>query len=65
MNFDAMIEYFEGNISAIELINKIDELIFDFIYVYGQSGDKTLSPKVFADHIYWLKELRDLLAKTA
>lgn len=65
MNFDAMIEYFEDNMSAIELTDKIDELIFDFIFVYGQSDNETLSPKAFADHIYWLKELRDLLAKIA
>lgn len=65
MKFNMMQEYFDNTISAIELMDKIDEIIFDFIFVYGQSGYDTLAPKVFADHIYWLKELRDLLAKSA
>lgn len=61
MNFDAMKCFLTRDTTPALLSKDLDDLIFDFTMAYGQSNE-ALSQSVFADHIYRLKELRDIFA---
>ena len=62
MNLDRLRKFLTTDIAPSELSKDLDDLIFDFTMVYGQSND-ALSQSIFASHIYTIKELRDIFAE--
>lgn len=64
MNFDELKEFLSTDITPSELSKKLDELIFDFIIVYGNDeADYIVSPQTVSNHCYLLRALRDLFSK--
>ena len=61
MNLDRLRKFLSTDITPSELSKDLDDLIFDFTMVYGQSED-ALSPSTFAGYIYTIKELRNIFA---
>ncbi len=62
MNLDRLRKFLTTDVTPSELSKDLDDLIFDFTMVYGQSED-ALSQSIFAGHIYIIKELRDIFSK--
>ena len=61
MNLDRLRKFLTTDIAPSELSKDLDDLIFDFTMVYGQSND-ALSQSIFAGYIYTIRELRDIFA---
>lgn len=61
MNLDRLRAFLSTTITPSELSKDLDDLIFDFTMVYGQSND-ALSQSTFAGYIYTIKELRNIFA---
>ena len=64
MNMQKLAEFFIKEIEPDQIATELDEIIFDFIYVYG-SSDGSLSVNHFGKDIFLLKQLRDILKEIA
>ena len=64
MNMQKLAEFFIKEIEPEQIATELDEIIFDFVYVYG-SSDGSLSVNDFGKDIFLLKQLRDIVKEIA
>jgi len=65
LNLQSINYYLTKETSATYIADDLDDIIFNFIFCYGQANDTTISPESFAAQIYTLTQLRNLFIKTA
>lgn len=64
MNMQKLAEFFIKEIDPEQIATGLDEMIFNYIYLYGGS-DGSLSPDDLSTDIHLLKQLRDILKEIA
>lgn len=64
MNMQKLAEFFIKEIEPEQISKDLDDMIFNYVYVYGGS-DGSLSPDDFCKDLYLLKQLRDILKEIA
>jgi hypothetical protein len=61
-DFKELREFLTVEIYPSELAQRLDDVVFDLIKLYGHNDDKLVSSMELSEHCYFLRGLRDIFS---